>query len=142
VNNNCTIADAVMSFHLRLHADELLNICVVWKKKVGCIPCAWPVAESWGPLDEALLQATHEQVQPSFREKDDDQSEEESDNDEHLGYDEIGDDELMDAIEGIALTDEYRYDGWGDDSMDDLEDIDNDFMPSSPTKLTSKRRRL
>jgi hypothetical protein len=132
-----------MSFHLQLHADELLNICVVWKKKVGCIPCAssWPVAESWGPLDEALLQATHEQVQPSFQEKDDDQSEEESDNDEHLGYDEIGDDELMDAIEGIALTDEYRYDG-GDDSMDDLEDIDNDFMPSSPTKLTSKRRRL
>jgi hypothetical protein len=43
----------------------------------------------------------------------------------------IGDDELMDAIEDIALVDEYRYDI---DPDDDLDDIEDDFMPSSPTR--------
>ncbi|KAG0703204.1 hypothetical protein DFH29DRAFT_981988 [Suillus ampliporus] len=110
--SNNAVTDAVMSFHLRSRADELVNICVVWKKKVQCIPCAWPVGESWGPSDEALLQAARDQAQSSFRDEDDAESVEgeEGDCEGDLEYGEIGDEELMDAIEDIALVDEYRYD--------------------------------
>ncbi|KAG1814586.1 uncharacterized protein BJ212DRAFT_1300405 [Suillus subaureus] len=82
----------------------------VWKKKVQCIPCTWPVGESWGPSDGALLQAACDQAQSSFRDEDDAESVEgeEGDCEEDLEYGEIGDKELMDAIEDIALVDEYR----------------------------------
>ncbi|KAG1802391.1 uncharacterized protein BJ212DRAFT_1230859, partial [Suillus subaureus] len=91
------------------NADKLANICVVWRRKAQCIPCAWSVVDSWGPSDEVLLQATHEQVQPSFWDEDDQSVgpvEEDNKGDSDCG--EIGDDELMDAIEDIALVDEYR----------------------------------
>ncbi|KAG1849101.1 hypothetical protein C8R48DRAFT_750301 [Suillus tomentosus] len=133
------VTDTVISFHLRSRADELVNICVVWKKKVQCIPCAWPVGESWGPSDEALLQAARDQAQSSFRDEDDAESVEgeEGDCEGDLEYGEIGDEELMDAIEDIALADEYRYDH-SNELLDDTDDIDNHFMPSSPIKLSNK----
>jgi hypothetical protein len=116
--------------------DELANICVVWRRKVQCIPCAWSVVESWGPSDEVLLRATHEQAQPSFRDEDDQSvGPVEEDNEGDLDCGEIGDDELMDAIEDIALVDEYRYDI---DPDDDLDDIEDDFMPSSPTRCPTR----
>ncbi|KAG1778076.1 hypothetical protein EV702DRAFT_1179091 [Suillus placidus] len=143
VVSNVAVTDAVMSFHLRSHADELVNICVVWKKKVQCIPCAWPVGESWGPSDEALLQAARDQVQSSFRDEDDAKSVEgeEGDCKGDLEYGEIGDEELMDAIEDIALADEYRY-NHSNELADDTDDIDDDYMPSSPIKLSNKCRRI
>ncbi|KAG1725965.1 hypothetical protein EDB19DRAFT_1643732, partial [Suillus lakei] len=130
-----------ISFHLWSRADELVNICVVWKKKVQCIPCAWPVGESWGPSDEALLQAARDQVQSSFCDEDDAESVEgeEGDYKGDLEYGEIGDEELMDAIEDIALADEYRYDH-SNDLVDDADDIDDHYMPSSPIKLSNKRQ--
>ncbi|KAG1721916.1 hypothetical protein EDB19DRAFT_1930382 [Suillus lakei] len=115
--------DLVMSFHLQAHAEELLSICVVWKKKAQEIPCAWPV-KSWGPPNEDLLQAARDQVQSSFFQGgDDDDSvgvEEESDEEGNLAY-EVGDDELMDAIKEVALADKYRYQD--EDLIDDIEDI-------------------
>ncbi|KAG2063600.1 hypothetical protein BDR04DRAFT_1163523 [Suillus decipiens] len=123
--------DVVLTFHLTSCTNELANICVVWRRKFQCIPCTWSVVDSWEPSDEVLLQATHEQAQPSFRDKDDQSVgpvEEDNEGDSDCG--EIGDDELMDAIEDIALVDEYRYDI---DPDDDLDDIEDDFMPSSPT---------
>ncbi|KAG2067449.1 hypothetical protein BDR04DRAFT_1027465, partial [Suillus decipiens] len=60
---------------------------------------------------------------------------EESDKDGDLTYYEVGDDELMDAIEEVALADEYRYQD--EDFVDDIEDT---FMPSSPTKSSLKKR--
>ncbi|KAG1896097.1 uncharacterized protein F5891DRAFT_1130422 [Suillus fuscotomentosus] len=113
----------------------------VWKKKVQCIPCAWPVGESWGPSDEALLQAARDQAQSSFRDEDDAESVEgeEGDCEGDLEYGEIGDEELMDAIEDIALVDEYRYDH-SNELLDDTDDIDDHFMPSSPIKLLNKCR--
>ncbi|KAG2087443.1 uncharacterized protein F5147DRAFT_748525 [Suillus discolor] len=68
----CKFADPVMSFHLGSRADELVNICVIWRKKVQCIPCAWPMTASWGPSDEALVQAAFSQARSSFRDEDDD----------------------------------------------------------------------
>ncbi|KAG1797810.1 uncharacterized protein HD556DRAFT_1440770 [Suillus plorans] len=134
-------ADAVMSFHLQSRVDELVNICAVWKKKVQYIPCAWPVGESWGPSDEALLQAVCDQAQSSFHDEDDAKSveEEEGDYEGDLEYGEIGDEELMDAIEDIALADEYRYDH-SNELVDDMDDIDDHYMPSSPIKLSDKCR--
>lgn len=77
-------------------------------------------------------------MQPSFQDEDEqsEQGGKENDN-EPEGLDDlndIGDDELMDAIEDIALADEYRY---VEDTRDfdyDLEDIEDGFMPSSPTR--------
>jgi hypothetical protein len=141
VVSDVAVTDAVISFHLRSRADELVNICVVWKKKVQCIPCAWPVGESWGPSDEALLQAARDQVQSSFCDEDDAESVEgeEGDYKGDLEYGEIGDEELMDAIEDIALADEYRYDH-SNDLVDDADDIDDHYIPSSPIKLSNKRQ--
>ncbi|KAG1840800.1 hypothetical protein F4604DRAFT_1885023 [Suillus subluteus] len=141
------IADPVMSFHLRSRADELVNICVIWKKKVQNIPCAWPMTASWGPSDEALVQATYNQARSSFRGEDDDESSEgdrEGDCESDLEYGKIEDEELMDAIEEIALADEYRYGQNAEftDDLDDLDDIGDDFMPSSPIKLLHKRRNI
>ncbi|KAG1776275.1 hypothetical protein EV702DRAFT_1179920 [Suillus placidus] len=119
--------DLVMPFHLRACTEELLCICVVWKNKVREIPCAWPV-ESW------------DQVQSSFFQDDDDDESvgvvDESDEDGDLAYSEVGDNELMDAIEEVALADEYRYQD--EDLIDDI-DIEDSFMPSSPTKSTPKK---
>ncbi|KAG1722127.1 hypothetical protein EDB19DRAFT_1916855 [Suillus lakei] len=128
-----------MSFHLQSHADELINICVVWKKKVQCIPCAWLVGESWGPSDKALLQAPHDQAQSSFHDEDDAESVEgeEGDCEGDLEYGEIRDEELMNAIEDIALADKYRYD-YSNELVDDTDDIDDYYMPSSPIKLSNK----
>ncbi|KAG2061377.1 hypothetical protein BDR06DRAFT_869773, partial [Suillus hirtellus] len=100
-SNNAGIRS--ISFHLWSCVDELVNICVVWKKKVQCIPCTWPVGESWGPSDKALLQATCDQAQSSFCDEDDAESVEgeEGDCKGDLEYGEIGDEELMDAIEDI-----------------------------------------
>ncbi|KAG1878578.1 hypothetical protein C8R48DRAFT_745225 [Suillus tomentosus] len=110
--NDVAVTDAVMSFHLRSRADELVNICVVWKKKVQ-------FGESWGPSDEALLQAARDQAQSSFRDEDDAESGD-------LEYD-------------IALADEYRYD-YSNELVDDTDDIDDHYMPSSPIKLSNKCR--
>ncbi|KAG2062584.1 hypothetical protein BDR04DRAFT_1164968 [Suillus decipiens] len=108
---NKAVADPVMSFHLGSHTDELVNICIIWRKKVQCIPCAWPMI-----------------ARSSFWDEDDDDENE----------------ELMDAIEEIALADEYRYDQNKElvDDLDDLDDIDNDFMPSSPIKSLHKQHNM
>ncbi|KAG2101584.1 uncharacterized protein F5147DRAFT_746952 [Suillus discolor] len=133
--------DLVIPFHLRARAEELLSICVVWKNKVQEIPCTWPV-ESWGPTNEDLLRAARDQVQSSFFQDDDDDESvgvvDESDEDGDLAYSEVRDDELMDAIEEVALADEYRYQD--EDFIDDI-DIEDSFMPSSPTKLKPKKWR-
>jgi hypothetical protein len=100
---------------------------------------------SWGPSDEALVQAAFSQARSSFRDKDDDneslEGDGEGDGESELEYGEIEDEELMDAIEEIALADEYRYGQKNPlvDDLDNLDDIDNDFMPSSPTKLLHKQ---
>ncbi|KAG2093766.1 uncharacterized protein F5147DRAFT_779283 [Suillus discolor] len=88
-------------------------------------------------------------AQPSFQDKDDqsvgpveeddkgdsDCGPVEEDNEGDSDCGEIGDNELMDAIEDIALVDEYRYDI---DPDDDLDDIEDDFMPSSPTRCPTR----
>ncbi|KAG2122530.1 hypothetical protein BD769DRAFT_1629198 [Suillus cothurnatus] len=84
------IADPVMSFHLGSRADELVNICVIWRKKVQCIPY------------KALVQAAFSQARSSFRDEDDDdeslEGDREGDGESDLEYGEIEDEELMDAI--------------------------------------------
>ncbi|KAG1730468.1 hypothetical protein EDB19DRAFT_1897065 [Suillus lakei] len=121
--------DLVMPFHLKARAEELLCIC---------IPCTWPV-ESWGPTNEDLLRATRDQVQSSFSQNDDDDESvrvvDECDEDGDPAYSEVGDDEIMDVIEEVALADEYRYQD--EDLIDDVEDS---FMPLSPTKSTPNKR--
>ncbi|KAG2074036.1 hypothetical protein BDR04DRAFT_1151490 [Suillus decipiens] len=126
-----------MPFHLKAHTQELLCICVIWKNKVREIPCTWPV-ESWDPTNKDLLQAARDQVQSSFFQGDDDDESvrvvDKSDEYGDPAYSEVGDDELMDVIE-VALADEYRYQD--EDLIDDIEDS---FMPLSPTKLTPKKQ--
>ncbi|KAG1864094.1 hypothetical protein C8R48DRAFT_570903, partial [Suillus tomentosus] len=103
------VEDVVLTFHLTSCKDELANICVTWRRKVQRIPCAWSVVDSSGPSYEVLLWATHKQAQPSFWNEDDQSvGPVEEDDEGDLDCGEIGDDELMDAIEDIALVDEYR----------------------------------
>lgn len=94
-----------------------------------------------------MVQAAYNQARSSFRGEDDDESSEgdrEGDCESDLEYGEIEDEELMDAIEEIALADEYRYGQNAEftDDLDDLDDIGDDFMPSSPIKSLHKRRNI
>ncbi|KAG2362047.1 hypothetical protein BDR07DRAFT_1485163 [Suillus spraguei] len=117
------VADPVMSFHLRSCADELVDICVIWKKKVQ-IFCR---SSFWGEDDDESSEGDRE-----------------GDCESDLEYGEIEDEELMDAIKEIALVDEYRYGQNAEftDDLDDLDDIGDDFMPSSPIKSLHKRRNI
>ncbi|KAG1854229.1 hypothetical protein F4604DRAFT_1883345 [Suillus subluteus] len=128
-------------------SNELPDICIIWKKKVQNIPCAWPMIVSWGPSEKALVQAACNQARSSFWGEDDDESLEgdrEGDCESDLEYGEIEDEELMDTIEEIALADEYRYGQNAEftDDLDDLDDIADDFIPSSPIKSLHKRRNI
>ncbi|KAG1717429.1 hypothetical protein EDD22DRAFT_856161 [Suillus occidentalis] len=108
--------DIVVSFHMWARADKLLHICVIWKK-----------------FEITLV---HGQSRVGY--EDDDESvgeQEESDEDSDLAYNEVGDDELMHAIEEVALANEYRYQ---DEDIDD--DVEDTFMPSSPTKSSLTKR--
>jgi hypothetical protein len=91
-------------------------------------------------LNGLLLRAACDQVQPSFRNDNDDDDESVEAGDLEYGEIwEIGDKELMDAIEDIALGDAYRYDR-GTDFEDDLDGVGGDFMLSSLIKPSQKRR--
>ncbi|KAG2341701.1 hypothetical protein BDR05DRAFT_976848 [Suillus weaverae] len=115
----------------------------------------WAVIQEWMLVEwEAIQGASNNAgmcglimlsivVQSSFHDEDDTESVEgeEGDCKGDLEYGKIGDEELMDAIEDIALVDEYRYDH-SNELADDTDDIDDDYMPSSPIKLSNKCQRI
>jgi hypothetical protein len=120
---------------------------VKWESKVRHIPYAWPPSRPWGPTSEDIagcLAGTHNPSEVSSTEYPTVELLEGYDTD---GVDVMseGDDELLMAIEEMALAEEYSI---GETDKDDftedeewLEDIGNGYLPSSPVQVPLKRRR-
>lgn len=99
---------------------ELCNLCHAWKTKVQPIPsCHNP--ESWGPSEEELKNAAvwkvtgswNETVEEVLHEHNGDSDSDEADWIDVIGDD--GDDELLESVEAVAFSDEYR--GGGTDHL-------------------------
>ncbi|KAG1876144.1 hypothetical protein C8R48DRAFT_745646 [Suillus tomentosus] len=119
--------DNIIMYHMDLRARQFIDLVLGWQTKVRPIPCAWPMPDCWGPSHNELANATHV-VCPDVHDDEDDVGEDRDDWESDIGF---GDDELMDVLEDIALTDQYRG-----EEVDDIEDgyVVNDSLINSPTK--------
>jgi hypothetical protein len=133
--------DEDLIYQLDLHAQELCQLCVTWRSKLRPIPTN--MNEFWGPPDSVLQQASELEFNPRWEDdsdtEEDYQSGEESDDSgEDWGgvrYDN-SDGDLVESLEALAFSDEYR--------LQDAEDIFPHFSDfaadkyrassSSPTK--------
>lgn len=98
-----------MKYQLQRYADMLCNLCAGWQANVRSINCAYPMPESWGPSEEDLTCAVIASVtarwvlvneEDVFVADEEDCGGEEADGVE---------DELLDVIESVALSDAYRH---------------------------------
>ncbi|KAG1798007.1 hypothetical protein EV424DRAFT_1546404 [Suillus variegatus] len=94
-----------LCFHFDLRARFLSGLVVHWQSQVRPIPCAWPLPDSWGPIENDLADAANTYYQPSRLDgtaiMDDSENDWESD-------DERENDELIDQLEEAALAETYR----------------------------------
>ncbi|KAG2144232.1 hypothetical protein DEU56DRAFT_870390 [Suillus clintonianus] len=94
-----------LCFHFDLRARFLSGLVVHWQSQVRPIPCAWPLPDSWGPIENDLAEAANTYYQPSRLDgtavMDDSENDWESE-------DERENDELIDQLEEAALAETYR----------------------------------
>ena len=133
--------NAGLIYQLDARARKLCQLCVTWKSKLRPIPA--DVDEFWGPSADDLKQAL--ELEFNSRWEDDSDTEEDSqsdkgseDSDEDWGNVEYenSDGDLLESLEALAFSDEYR--------LQDAEDIFPHFSDfaadkyrassSSPTK--------
>ncbi|KAI6111076.1 hypothetical protein F5141DRAFT_1214574 [Pisolithus sp. B1] len=120
-------ADKHYKYHLKTHRDNLVAVYARWEARdmanhLATLydPSVIPAAEE--PIDELL----------------------EDYSSEWGGVVSEEDDELLTAIEEMALVEEYHI-GQADEEFPEdegwLNDIENGYLPSSPVQLPSKRHR-
>ncbi|KAG1895948.1 uncharacterized protein F5891DRAFT_1130428 [Suillus fuscotomentosus] len=119
--------DDIIMYHMDLRARQFIDLVLGWQTKIRPIPCAWPMPDCWGPSHNELANVTHV-VCPDVHDDEDDVGEDRDDWESDIGF---GDNELMDVLEDIALTDQYRG-----EEVDYIEDgyVVNDSLINSPTK--------
>jgi hypothetical protein len=107
VIDNIAIDNEDTQYQLKRYAVMLCNLCAVWQANVRSIDCAYPMPESWGPSEAELTHAVIASVTARWVHVNEDvfvageeDSEEEADGVE---------DELLDVIESVALSDAYRH---------------------------------
>ncbi|KIM51218.1 hypothetical protein SCLCIDRAFT_33624 [Scleroderma citrinum Foug A] len=139
-------ADECFKYHLKKHRDNLLEVYIKWEAKVRHIPCAWAVSRPWGPTAEDVAGCLTAIQNPCVvaEEHPVDQSLDDYSSDWEDVRSE-GDDELLMAIEEMALAEEYPIEeaDEGEFTEDEewLGDIGNGYLPSSPLQLPVKRWR-
>ncbi|KAI6161620.1 hypothetical protein EDD17DRAFT_1759095 [Pisolithus thermaeus] len=146
IQNALEEADKHYKYHLKTHRDNLVAVYAKWEARVRHIPCAWMPSRPWGPTGEDM--ANHlatlydPSVMPAAEEPIDELLEDYSS--EWGGVVSEEDDELLTAIEEMALVEEYHI-GQADEEFSEdegwLNDIENGYLPSSPVQLPSKRCR-
>ncbi|KAF8871853.1 hypothetical protein CPB84DRAFT_1854767 [Gymnopilus junonius] len=126
--------DINLAYQFEQHKIKLLHLCLHWKTAVSNLPCSLP--ECWGPTDDELQWAKEyqvtEQVALVSRDRDEDVQDVDSDleaiaNPEDINeyfhdhvedsdielsdgeFEDYDEAELVDAIEGIDLAEEFRY---------------------------------
>ena len=99
----------------------LCQLCAQWQAQVRSIPSAYVMASPWGPSETELVSAVKLHVSARFYGWDEDHVSEardgnlSEDREDHIDEDEDGDgdgidNELMEAIESVALTSAYPDD--------------------------------
>ncbi|EDR09780.1 uncharacterized protein LACBIDRAFT_317930 [Laccaria bicolor S238N-H82] len=93
--------------------EFLARLCNNWQDKTRMIDPHKPMPDSWGPSLEDLMEACKFEmtamVAENEREIYDDDNEEEEDDEDDEGDEEEGEEtELLEAVEMVALSDEFR----------------------------------
>lgn len=141
--------DECYKYYLQKHRDSLVAAYVKWEAKIRHIPYAWVPSRPWGPIAEDIagcLSTTYNSSMVAAAEYSTDQPMEK-------GYDSNwedvileSDDDLLMAIEEMALAEEYPIgqedEGVMSEDEEWLEGIGNGYLPSSPVQLPLKRCRL
>ena len=137
--------DKCYEHQLNTYRHSLMEVYVMWEAKIRHIPCAWFVP-SWGPTAEDMADhlTSSEKELPICATGHPINQQLESYDSEWEEEDPESDDELLRVIEGMELEEEYQ--SVEDDeefSTDDewLENVENNYLPSSPVQLSTKRRR-
>ncbi|KAG1781378.1 hypothetical protein EV702DRAFT_1248386 [Suillus placidus] len=110
--------DEAILYHMNCHARQFIVLVLGWQMKVHPIPCAWPMPDCWGPSQTKLANGTPV-VYPDDPDDEDHVSDDGDDWESDIG---CGDEELMDFLEDIALTDQYRG--------QEEHDIEGDYIAS------------
>jgi hypothetical protein len=105
--------NADLAYQLDVQAKQLCRLCVTWRRNVHPLP-GDELDNSWGPSDEELQDALVIEFNPSWLEEleDDDCStrgnSDGSEDGDWQDVDEEFDSELVESMEAVAFTDEYR----------------------------------
>jgi hypothetical protein len=129
-------------YQLDLHAKELCQLCVTWQSKLRPIPT--DADEFWGPSKDDIQKAFELEFNPSW-EDDSDTDEEDcqnSDSSDDSSQDwggvefEDSDGELIESLEALAFSDEYRQEVAEDISIhfSDFAGDSHRAYSSSPSK--------
>jgi len=101
-------------YQLHHQASMLTQICATWQAKVHSIPCAYQMPLSWGPSELELAKALVVKFNERWNEIVDNEEMVVDENVEEESVEEVEveveveiDEELLDAIEAIALSDVY-----------------------------------
>lgn len=134
--------DVDLAYQLDIQAKQLCRLCVTWRRNVRPLP-GDERDNIWGPSDEDLQDALAIEFNPSWLEEPEDNGRSDGENDGSEGgdwedVDEEFDSELVESMEAVAFTDEYRT-GEGD-SFSYL-DSDMGQTPTTPSGSPRKRNR-
>jgi hypothetical protein len=115
-----------VQYQLQLRREELLELCVLWKKSLDSLTYDGDLLP-WGPTQEEILDCQISGVTASYGNGQDSDEEGNSDDDERVGSDdeeEEGGDELLYVLEAVERADNHRRGGdveeaqWASDDDD------------------------
>jgi hypothetical protein len=118
-----------VKYQLQLRRDELLELCVLWKKSLDSLAYDGDLPP-WGPMEEEILDCQISGVTASYGSGRDSDEEGNSD-DERAGSDEEeeeeeGGDELLYVLEAVERADNHRR-GEDDEEAQWASDDDDVF---------------
>jgi hypothetical protein len=134
-------------YQLDLRARELCRLCVTWRSKLRPIPV--DDDEFWGPSANDLQQASELEFNPRWE---DDSGTEEEDHRSGEGSDDSGEDwggvryedsdgDLIESLEALAFSDEYRPEV-AQDIFPNFNDYGADKYRASSSSPTKRPRAL
>ena len=100
-------------YQMVLRAEFLARLCINWQDKTRMIDPHKPMPNSWGPSLEDLMEARKFEMTAMVAENerevyDDDNEEGEEEEDDEYDEEEGEETELLETVEMIALSDEFR----------------------------------
>jgi hypothetical protein len=133
--------DANLLYQLDLQAEELCRLCVVWRRNIRALP-GDEHGDAWGPSEKDLQAALLTEFNAHWTEEGEDRDSGSSDGSEDGDWQDVEDDmdgELVESMEAIAFTDEYRTGDAEQFLYIDIPDVEHTY--TTPTGSPRKRNR-